>query len=80
MAEEHGPRAQGEKQTSGPEHRVGVELVWRRIRQHVVVRDVDEPSTEFITREEAAGTDVQDHMLVPGVARGIEEAQAMAAA
>src|SRR6516225_2666004 len=80
MAEKHRPRAEGKKQTRRPDHRVGIELVWRRIGQHIVVRDVDEAPSEFIPGEETAGTGVQDHMLVPRVARSIEEAQAMPAA
>ena len=80
MAEKHRPRAEAKKQTRRPDHRVGIELVWRCIGQHIVVRDVDKAPPEFVPGEETTGAGVQDHVLVPRVARSIEEAQAMPAA
>jgi len=66
------------KQASRPEHRIGIELIWRRVRQHIVGGDADETPPEFIPGKETTGAGIQDHMLVPRVARRVDEAKAMA--
>ena len=78
MREEQRLRPQRQQQAGRLQHGVGVELGRRGIGQHVVARNVHEARSELIAGEQAAGAGVQDHVLMPGVAGGIDESQPVA--
>src|SRR5438132_12134111 len=80
VAEEHRLRPQGQEQVDRAGPGCGVELAGRRVREQVVVGDLDELLAELITAEEAPRAVVQDHLLVPGVPMGVEEAEPVASA